>query len=219
MKTLAIDTSNKVASVSIFEDRELIKEKISDEEKTHSEKLLPMLDELLKGENISIDNIDMFVVSVGPGSFTGIRIGVATVKGMAQALNKKVIPVTSLEGLIQMADSNNVCAIINARHGNVYAQIKHNGELLDADCYEINVVIDKLKELGEKFILVGDATEEFYDLLNEKINCEILEKKIELSSDIGKYALNKYFKDENVAKIPHEILPIYLRKAQPEREV
>ena len=219
MKILAIDTSNKVASVSIFEDRELIKEKISDEEKTHSEKLLPMLDELLKEENMSIDNIDMFVVSVGPGSFTGIRIGVATVKGMAQALNKKVIPVTSLEGLIQMVDSNNVCAIINARHGNVYAQVKHNGELLEADCYEINEVIVKLQEFGEKFIIVGDATDEFYDLLKEKINCEIFEKKIELSSDIGKYALNKYFEDKNVAKIPHEILPIYLRKAQPEREV
>ena len=85
--------------------------------------------------------------------------------------------------------------------------------------YERKKVIEKLKELEEKFIIVGDATEEFYDLLNKKINCEILEKKIELSSDIGKYALNKYFKDENVAKIPHEILPIYLRKAQPEREV
>lgn len=219
MKILAVDTSNKVASVSIFEDRELIKEKISDEEKTHSEKLLPMVDELLKETNISIDNIDMFVVSVGPGSFTGIRIGVATIKGMAQALNRKVIPVTSLEGLIQMADSENVCAIINARHGNVYAQIKLNGKLLEADCYEINEVIAKLNELGEKLVIVGDATEEFSDLLKEKTNCEIFEKKVELSSDIGEYALNRYYEDKNVAKIPHEILPIYLRKAQPEREV
>ena len=219
MKILAIDTSNKVASVSIFEDKELINEKISDEEKTHSEKLLPMVDELLREANISIENIDMFVVSTGPGSFTGIRIGVATVKGMAQALNKKVIPVTSLEGLIQMVNGDNVCAIINARHGNVYAQIKHNGELLEADCYEINEVVSKLKGFSEKFTIVGDATIEFQDFLNENLNCEIFEKKIELSSDIGRFALNKYFKDENVAKIPHEILPIYLRKAQPEREV
>ena len=219
MKILAIDTSNKVASVSIFEDNELINEKISNEEKTHSEKLLPMIDELLKEANISIENIDMFVVSVGPGSFTGIRIGVATVKGIAQALNKKVIPVTSLEGLIQMVNGDNVCAIINARHGNVYAQIKHNRELLEADCYEINEVISELKEFNEKFIIVGDATIEFEDLLKEKLNCEIFEKKVEYSSDIGKFALNKYLLDTNIAKIPHEILPIYLRKAQPEREV
>ena len=118
-----------------------------------------------------------------------------------------------------MVNGDNVCAIINARHGNVYAQIKHNGELLEADCYEINEVVSKLKGFSEKFTIVGDATIEFQDFLNENLNCEIFEKKIELSSDIGRFALNKYFQDESIAKIPHEILPIYLRKAQPEREV
>ena len=134
MKTLAVDTSNKIASVSVFDDNNLLNEKFSDDQKTHSEKLLPIIDELLKEEGISIGDVDMFVVAVGPGSFTGIRIGVSTVKGMAQALNKKVIAVTSLEGLIEMADNKNVCAIINARHGNVYTQIKYNNNLLEPDC-------------------------------------------------------------------------------------
>jgi len=219
MNILSVDTSNKVASVSLFKDMELLNEKFSDDQKTHSEKLLPIIDILLKEENISIEDIDMFIVSVGPGSFTGIRIGVSTVKGMAQALNKKVIPVTSLEGLIEMGCSDNVCAIINARHGNVYSQIKYNGELLEPDCKTIEEVIEELKKLGNKFIIVGDATIEFENLLNSELNCEIFEKKIESSSDIAKFALNRYSQDENVAKIPHEILPIYLRKAQPDREV
>ena len=219
MKALAIDTSNKIASVSVFEDNNLLNEKFSDDQKTHSEKLLPIIDELLKEEKLSIKDIDMFIVAVGPGSFTGIRIGVSTVKGMAQALDKKVISVTSLEGLIEMANGENVCAIINARHGNIYAQIKHNGMLLEADCKTINEVISELKSYNEKFIIVGDATVEFENLLKEEVDCEIFDKKIERSSDIGKFALNKYFRDENVAKIPHEILPIYLRKPQPDREV
>jgi len=219
MKTLAVDTSNKVASVCVFENNNLLNEKFSDDQKTHSEKMLPIIDELLKEEDLTIKDIDMFVVAVGPGSFTGIRIGVSTIKGMAQALNKKVIAVTSLEGLIEMADSENVCAIINARHGNVYAQIKHNGTLLEPDCRAIDDVITELKGYNEKFIITGDATIEFENLLKEELDCEIFSKKIEGSSDIGKFALNRYFEDEKVAKIPHEILPIYLRKPQPDREV
>lgn len=219
MRILSVDTSNKVASVSVFDNNKLLNEKLSDDQKTHSEKLLPLIDSLLKEEEISIKDIDMFAVSVGPGSFTGIRIGVSTIKGMAQALNKKVIAVTSLEGLIEMANDANVCAIINARHGNVYAQIKHNNNFLKADCRTFEEVIDELKKYDEKFVIVGDATIEFENLLNEELDCEILDKKIEGSSDIGKFALKKYLLDENTAKIPHEILPIYLRKPQPDREV
>jgi len=219
MNILSVNTSNKVASVSLFNDSKLLNEKFSDDQKTHSEKLLPIIDILLKEENISIEDIDLFIVSVGPGSFTGIRIGVSMVKGMAQALNKKVIPVTSLEGLIEMGDSENVCAIINARHGNVYSQIKYNGEILEPDCKTIEEVIEELKKLGNKFVVVGDATIEFENLLISELDCEIFDKKIEASSDIARFALNRYFQDENVAKIPHEILPIYLRKAQPDREV
>ena len=219
MNILSVDTSNKIASVSLFKDMNLLNEKFSNDQKTHSENLLPIIDELLKEKDMSIKDIDMFIVSVGPGSFTGIRIGVSMVKGMAQALNKKIIPITSLEGLTYMAGSENVCAIINARHGNVYAQIKHNGVFSEPDCMNINDVISRLKQYDEKFTIVGDATEEFEDLLNSNLNCSIFEKMIENSSDIGKFALNKYLKGENVAKTPHEILPIYLRKAQPDREV
>ena len=219
MKIVAIDTSNKVASVSVFEGKELLHEEFSDEQKTHSEKLLPMIDKSLKEKNIEIKDIDLFVVSVGPGSFTGIRIGVATVKGMAQALGKRVIPVTSLEGLIEMAKADNTCAMINARHGNVYAQIKVDGKLLEPDCRNIDDVIDELKGYNKRWVVVGDAVSEFRDLLISKLSCEIFAKTVEASSDIGKVALNRYSLDENVAKIPHEILPIYLRKAQPDREV
>jgi tRNA threonylcarbamoyladenosine biosynthesis protein TsaB len=194
-------------------------EKFSNDQKTHSEKLLPLIDELLKEFKLKISDIDLFIVSVGPGSFTGIRIGVSTIKGIAQALNKNVISVTSLEGLIEMTDNENVCAMINARHENIYYQIKYKGELKEADCKNINEIIEELKLLDENFIIVGDATIEFEEKITENLNCEIFEKKIQSSSDIAKFGLNKYFGDEKSAKNANEIIPFYLRKAQPDREV
>ena len=214
-----MDTSNKIASVAVFQDNKFLGEKITDDQKTHSETFLPIVDELLNELNLNINDIDMFAVSVGPGSFTGIRIGVATVKGIAQALNKKVIGVTSLEGLIEMADSENVCPIINAKHGNVYTQIKYKNKLEEPDFMTIDQLLNELKNREEEFVIVGDATSEFEEIFKNNIKCEIFEEKIETSLHIGKSALNKCFQDEKAAKNPNEINPIYLRKAQPDRGV
>lgn len=219
MRLLAVDTSNKIASVAVFEDNKFLGEKITDDQKTHSEKFLPIVDELLNELNLNINDIDMFAVSVGPGSFTGIRIGVATVKGMAQALDRKVISVTSLEGLIEMVESENVCAIINAKHGNVYTQIKYKNKLEEPDFMTIDQLLNELKNREEEFIIVGDATSEFEEIFKNNIKCEIFEEKIKTSLYIGKSALNKYLRDENAVKSPNEINPIYLRKAQPDRGV
>lgn len=219
MKLLAIDTSNKIASVAVFENNEFLGEKLSDDQKTHSEKLLPIIDELLSELSLNIEDIDLFAVSVGPGSFTGIRIGVATIKGIAQALDKAVIGVTSLEGLIELGNNENVCAVINAKHGNVYSQIKYKNQLRTPDCKEISQLLNELKELGEKFVIVGDATEEYENLFNSEIECEILDKKIETSLEIGKVAINKYLSDKSQVKKPNEVNPIYLRLAQPDRGV
>lgn len=219
MKLLAIDTSNKIASVAIFENNEFLGEKLSDDQKTHSEKLLPIIDELLAELKLKISDIDLFAVSVGPGSFTGIRIGVSTIKGIAQALDKRVIGVTALEGLIELGNNENVCAVINAKHGNVYSQIKFRNELRTPECKEISQLLNELKNLGEKFVIVGDATEEYENLFNSEVDCEIFDKKIETGLEIGKVALNKYFADENQAKNSSEVNPFYLRLAQPDRGV
>lgn len=217
MILLAVDTSNKIASVSVFDNNELLGEKINEDEKTHSEKLLPLIDKLLKEVRLEINDIDLFSVCVGPGSFTGIRIGVATIKGIAQALNKKVIPVTSLEALIGSSKNENVCAIIDAKHGNIYEQIKYKGTTNIPDFMTVSQFINHLKSLDEKFEILGELTEEFTNLLNPENYFMVSVKKNETSSDIGKVALDKYLKDSNAAKNPHEILPIYLRKAQPDR--
>ena len=212
MKILGVDTSNKVASVAIYEDEKLLNEKFSEDQKTHSEKVLPILDEMLKESNIDIKEIDEFVVCTGPGSFTGIRIGVSLIKGMAQGINKKIIGVTALEGLLNKI-AGDACAIIDARHDNVYAQYRINGEYSEADCVNIEELINKLPK-GE-IVFIGDAVNVHKELIeknNYKMNEEI---KIQSASDLIKFALENKLQAEDVGKVN----PIYLRKAQPERTI
>lgn len=219
MYLMAVDTSNVVASVAIFEDSKLLGEKRSEDQKTHSEKLLPIMDALLEELGLKLAQMDLFAVCVGPGSFTGIRIGVATVKGIAQALYKKVIPVTSLEGLLNKTEAENACAVINARHENVYFQIRRNNKEELPDFMPISQLLNEKTESDEKFTFVGDAVKEFENLLKNEYGYEILTDFYQTSLNIGKVALNKYSSDEKNAVLPHAITPIYLRKAQPDREV
>jgi len=219
MYLMAVDTSNVVASVAIFEDSKLLGEKRSEDQKTHSEKLLPIMDALLEELGLKLAQMDLLAVCVGPGSFTGIRIGVATVKGIAQALNKKVIPVTSLEGLLNKTEAENACAVINARHENVYFQIRRNNSEELPDFMPISQLLNEKMETDEKFTFVGDAVKEFENLLKNEFGYEILTDFYQTSLNIGKVALNKYLADEKSAVLPHAVTPIYLRKAQPDREV
>lgn len=208
MKVLGVDTSNKVASVAVFEDNMKLGEQFSDDQKTHSEKVLPLIDNLLHELNITINEIDQFVVCIGPGSFTGIRIGVALVKGLAEGLNKPVIGVTALEGLLTTTKGN-VCAIIDAKHENVYAQYRVNDTYSEAKCININDLLEELS--GHDMTFLGDATPIYSELLGSyKTNKNIL---IQRASDLIEYAI----KNNLSAKDVIEINPIYLRKAQPER--
>ena len=132
MKILSIDTSSSICSVAILEDSKIIKEMHNYSEREHSETLMPIIDELFKSTNLSLDDIGLIACSVGPGSFTGIRIGIATVKAFADAKNIPVVGVNSLEALAfcgvlenstnQKGDGEYV-SLIDARNDNVYFAI------------------------------------------------------------------------------------------------
>lgn len=125
MKILALDSSGLVASVALAEDDNLIAEYTVQYKKTHSQTLLPMLEEIRRMVELKMDEVDAIAVAAGPGSFTGLRIGSATAKGLAFALEKPVIPVPTLEGLAyQMYGTGAlVCPIMDARRGQVYTGI------------------------------------------------------------------------------------------------
>ena len=133
MKILAIDTSSAVASAAILEDGKLIAEYILNNKKTHSQKIMPMIDEIIKDSDLTINDIDVFAAAYGPGSFTGLRIGVATAKALAHAVNKPLVEVSTLEGIAYNAVYSDLllCPIMDARRNQVYnAVYKSEGALV-----------------------------------------------------------------------------------------
>lgn len=124
MKILALETSCDIASVSLFEDKNLILELKETSPKNHSEALMPLIDRLLNETSTSLDDIDLFSVDNGPDSFTGIRIGLSTVKAFCDAKNKPCVSVSSLEALAYTVCENDtyICSLIDAKHDNVYSR-------------------------------------------------------------------------------------------------
>lgn len=212
MKILALDTTSKLASVSLLIDGEIVGTKYNENQKTHSERVIPMMEELLKENNIVPRDIDVFGVTIGPGSFTGIRIGVATIKGMAQALNKPVVGITTLEAMAYIESDNLVCSMIDARHDNVYIGLyDENKNIVFEDCLNIDEAIKRLK--SKKVDFVGDGA-----ILHRERLTEFFCGRIEEAKDVSKRLAYIVNKKSEIAQNAHKIKPIYLRKAEPERK-
>lgn len=172
MKIVAIDSSGLVASVAIIEDDLLIAEYTINYKKTHSQTLLPMLEEITKQIELDINTIDLIAVSTGPGSFTGLRIGSTTAKGLGLALNLKIVEIPTLHALAYNLYGNNqiICPIMDARRAQVYTGIftfegkEENGEhffqlqVLKEQCaIPIEVLIEELNKIKKEVIFIGDG--------------------------------------------------------------
>ena len=185
MKILAIDTSSKRCSVCISEDSNILINLFNDDEKTHSVKLMPMVDEAFSKTNLSLDDISLLVCSIGPGSFTGVRIGIATVKAFSDAKNIPVTSVSSLESLAynvrDLANDNTlVCSLIDAKNNNVYCGAYN---FSNNDCEQIlfttgsvEEIINEIKSLADsidnnsnydRLVFVGDGSLAYEDKLKE----------------------------------------------------
>ena len=231
MKILSIDTSSKICSVSVLEDCNVIIERNIDDSLTHSQKLMPMIDDILKEQNMKLTDFDLFTCSVGPGSFTGVRIGVSTVKAFCDVTNVPVTSVSSLEGLAYNTLSSNignnintVCSLIDAKNDNVYCGIFKNEnncfiQLEDLCAKNINQVLDILEKYSSSSILfVGDGAVFHKDLILEKFsNSLFVEDKLnkQTSVSIGVAGFNKY--NKGIYGDSNSLFPLYLRKSQAER--
>lgn len=218
MKILAIDTSSKICSCAILEDEKVIDEINLDDGRTHSENLLPIMSELLERNKINLKEIDLISCCVGPGSFTGIRIGVASIKAIAEVHNMKIASVTSLETLARIDESEKIkVAMIDARNNQVYCGIFDNEynqlEVLMAD--DIYNVIEILKKY-ENMIFIGDgAVLHKEKILSNILSAEFSDLNEQRAALGGKTGYKKYLKND--LKTADTILPIYLRKSQAER--
>lgn len=186
MKILGIDSSGLVAGVAVMEDNVLLAEYNINYKKTHSQTLLPMLDEVRRMTDLELESIDAIAVASGPGSFTGLRIGSATAKGLGLALDKPIVEVPTLEGLAYnlCGVRDLVCPMIDARRNQVYTGIyefagnpAHRSELrgVEPQCAaDISFIIGKLNELGDAqphraVYVLGDGVPVYRDRLEEEL--------------------------------------------------
>ena len=219
MKVLSIDTSSNICSVAILEDENLIKEISLDNGLTHSESLMPTIDQIFEETNLSLKDIDLLVVDKGPGSFTGIRIGVSTVMAFSDSLNIPAAGISSLEALAYNVEADGIiCSLIDAKNSNCYCGLYelNNGEysIIHAlTAYHIDEIINWLKNRFKQITFVGSGAIVNKELLQEAFpNCIISNTNYLSAYKLGLAGLKSY-KDGNCEKIN----PLYLRKSQAER--
>lgn len=226
MKILALDTSGQNCSVAIIDEEKVISDFNLSIGTTHSETLLLMIDEICKSSKIDLNEIDVLACSIGPGSFTGLRIGIATIKGFALAQDKKVIGVSTLEALAHnIANFDGlICSVLDAKNNNVYAGIfkYENDELVLQGDYitdNLDTLIDILQSKNQKIMFVGDGAisfkEKLKNILNGKAYFAPLHLTNQLSSSVAETALKRALKNDfdNVDTLN----PMYLKKSQAER--
>ncbi len=223
MKILALDSSAIVATVALCEDEELLGEYTIRNGNTHSETLLPMVESLLGFFSLSPDEIDLFAVSAGPGSFTGVRIGAATVKGLAFDTQKPCIAVSTLEALAQNLSITDglICPVMNARRKQVYTALfrAKNGiltRLMPDDAIAISELDARLAAFDEPVLLVGDGYEITAPLLTHEIAHTPDRLRHQSAYSVAQVAKRLY--DAGVRTTDLEAVPTYLRPSQAERE-
>ncbi len=225
MNILAIDSSAKAASVAIIKDGQLIGEFFINTKITHSQTLMPMVESALNCTKTDISQIDKFAVSVGPGSFTGVRIGVCAIKGMALAQNKPCVAVSTLLSLAYNLNFMNciICAAMDARRSQLYNAIfEANSGKVSRLCEDRTISIAQLadeiktKYTGKKVVIIGDGAHLCYNELS-KSGCDVSLAPEHLlyqrASSVGFIA-----SEEKTTVEADKLVPFYLRLAQAERE-
>ncbi len=225
MKVLALETSGSNCSVAILDENKVIADFNCNTGTTHSQNLMPMVDNVLKFAELTLDDIDILANSIGPGSFTGLRIGIATIKGIAISLNKKVIGVPSLLGLAYNVPHFDgvICSVLDAKNNNVYAGIYKNDDiptlLGDYISDSVDILIEKLKENNCKILFVGDGAIAYKEKFIETFGNNALFVPYYLNNQnavsIAKSALDKA--KNNEYDDYNSIHPLYLKKSQAER--
>ena len=227
MKILGLDSSGIVASVAIVEDDVLIAEYTVNYKKTHSQTLLPMLDEIAKMTEFDLNSIDAIAVAAGPGSFTGLRIGSATAKGLGLALKKPLIAIPTVEGLAyNLYDiSGLICPIMDARRKQVYTGIyrftDHQLKVVeDQMAVPMETVIEKLNQYGEAVTLLGDGVPVFHELIAEKMTVpySFAPAHVNKQRAAAVAALGEIYYRQGKTETAMEHVPDYLRVSQAERE-
>ncbi len=226
MRVLAIDTSSDTATVAVMEDDILLGEYIINHKKTHSQKIMVMIERLLEDLELSVSDIDVFSAAVGPGSFTGLRIGVATIKALAHSVKKPTVGVSTLEGLaynIPFTDAL-IVTIMDARRNHVFngAYEWENGvlkEVIEPNACDIKMCIDRVRD--KKTVFVGDGVNVHRSIIKDTLCGNVSFAPGHLrnakASSVAMCAMDKL--NKGIIVNYADLKPEYLRLSQAEREL
>ena len=227
MKILAADTSAKAASVCIADEDAILGESFLNIALTHSQTLMPMLEQLLKSTGTAVSELGAVAVNVGPGSFTGVRIGVAAVKGLAFADDLPCVPVSTLESMAYNMTGSDciVCAAMDARCSQVYnALFRVSGDKVERLCDDRALSLGDLKQalsvFTEPVVLVGDGAKLCYDFFGDEtvhVRLAPANKRIQTASSVAMAAWQAIREGRTVTA--EALMPSYLRLPQAQREL
>lgn len=228
MNILAIDSSGLVASIAILRDDTLAGEYTINYKKTHSQTLLPMLNEVVKMIDFDMNTLDAIAVAAGPGSFTGLRIGSATAKGLGLALKKPIISVSTIEGLAYnlYRVKGLICPIMDARRNQVYTGIyQYEGNdmvcRMEPCAISMDELIETLQEYEDTVTFIGDGIPVFEERLKEKLGdrCDFAPAHLARQRAGAIASLGAKYFIAGKTETAKEHKPMYLRLSQAEREL
>ena len=230
MKILSVDCSAGPASAAIVEFDSTVKVlafTFKNEGLTHSQTLVPMMNEVLHTAQTKLPEIDFFAINAGPGSFTGVRIGVAALKGLTQGDAANCVPVSTLRSMAyNFIDSDaTVCTVMDARCNQVYTATFEVSDgkinrISEDEAILIDELYENLKSLKKDVVFVGDGAKLCYNILSEKLHCSLAEEDRLFQNAVSVALCAKDMLDEGVEPVKsEELLPVYLRAPQAEREL
>lgn len=225
MNILAFDTSTSEATVSIMKNNELVCEYNVTTNKTHSKMLMPMIDEALKNVDMNLDEINKILVCKGPGSFTGLRIGITTANMFAKTLNKDVYGISSIDSLANNVEYSDcyICPIIDAKRKEVYTAIYEmkNGKIIKIEedkLIKVDSLLKSLKRKRKQIVFVGDAVKIYEKVIKDEIkNSIFLEDR--LNKNRASSLIRQYVNNEKSYVATDYISPYYIRKSQAEEQL
>ena len=224
MKILSVESSAASCSVALSDNGVLIGEEFSNVKLTHSETLMPRVKNILDNTKTDIGAVDVFADSNGPGSFTGVRIGVAAVKGMADGVGKPCCGISTLETIAYPFFDRNcvVCSLMDARCSQEYSAHFENCKRLTPDsAMLISELADSLKSIDKPIVFAGDGAAVTYEKLSDSFDNIILanaQNRYQRASSVA-FLTEKYINSGKLPVSANELLPVYLRLPQAEREL
>ena len=227
MNILMIDTSGPACGVAVMKDGQIVCELQLTSGKTHSQRVMPMVDQALAMCEMAVSDIDLFGAVVGPGSFTGVRIGVSSVKALAHAAGKPCIGVDALDALAANVTGFDgvICPILDARAQQVYGSMFEGGmppkRLMDDEAEKLVLFLDRVEATGRDALFLGDGAPVFEAAIRERLGSKAhfaAAQHAGLRAASACALASEYAKDEANLKDCMTLLPLYLRAPQAERE-